>query len=408
MKENRKLLFPALRCVMGDSIYYATFMTFRDIDDWIKPTDEVHPNRELSAWIQRQLMGKHANKIANYLTSQKERFFSAIVVGIYGGEPSWSPLSVHGGPGGEELTQKDTDDLESSVGLLKFSGTESVFAIDGQHRVAGIKKAVQESSELLEDEIVALFVGHEKSPEGIVRTRRLFTTLNKTAQKIKPADRIALDEDDGFAIVTRRLVNEFSPLNKPRLVHFSGTAALPKTNRESLTTIVTLYNIVSDLFIRKVTINGVSKNVFKTSRPADEDLDAVFVYLTKYWKLLIENIPLFARVLGGEGQFGDFRTVENNHLLCRPAGQRAFAKSTQVMMTREIPMEKVVRTLSQQELWINNPRWNNILWDPISKVMLKNATLASSYLLSLAAEPASTEKNGAQLEKILSERGVPG
>src|SRR4051812_10667840 len=127
MKRTR-FLFPALRCRTGDTIYYVSYLTFRDVVEWIKPTDEVHRSKKLSNWIQRQLIKGHADTIADYLLHQNERFFNALVVGVYGGQPSWAPLSVASHPGEVELTDEDRETLSASVGILLFKGTEKLFA----------------------------------------------------------------------------------------------------------------------------------------------------------------------------------------------------------------------------------------------------------------------------------------
>src|SRR5437764_1061111 len=101
--KRRRQLFPALRCRMGDTIYYVSYLSFQDVKDWIKPTDEIHRSKKLSDWIQRQLIKGHADAISAYLLNQKERFFNALVIGIYGGQPSWAPLSVSA-PAAEEIT----------------------------------------------------------------------------------------------------------------------------------------------------------------------------------------------------------------------------------------------------------------------------------------------------------------
>ena len=50
------------------------------------------------------------------------------------------------------------------------------------------------------DEVSVIFVAHEATSQGLERTRRLFTTLNKTDRPVSKGDIIALDEDDVVAI----------------------------------------------------------------------------------------------------------------------------------------------------------------------------------------------------------------
>lgn len=76
-----------------------------------------------------------------------------------------------------------TEDTVSSVGFLTLTGQEKLFALDGQHRLAGIKKAVKDGLDNDPyDELSILFVGHKDTQRGLERTRRLFTTLNKWSQ----------------------------------------------------------------------------------------------------------------------------------------------------------------------------------------------------------------------------------
>ena len=54
--------------------------------------------------------------------------------------------------------------LEGSLGILRLSGEETLFAIDGQHRVQGIKKALEENTELKREEVSVIFVSHRNDP----------------------------------------------------------------------------------------------------------------------------------------------------------------------------------------------------------------------------------------------------
>ena len=92
-----------------------------------------------------------------------------------------------------------------------------------------------------------IFVGHKQTPAGERRTRRLFTTLNKTAKPVSKNEIIALDEDDVMAIIARRLV-EFHPWFQGKRVAFNPTANLAATDTHSLTTIVNLYDVLTILF----------------------------------------------------------------------------------------------------------------------------------------------------------------
>ena len=167
----------------------------------MKAPDEIHERKKLSEWIQREAIDRHSEEISAYLQSNPQRFLGALIIGVYGGQPSWAPVTVHS-PSEEQLTDEQQYRVNSDLGILLLSGSEKLFPIDGQHRVAGIKRALAATKELNTDSLCAIFVGHNpKTEDGKARTRRLFTTVNKRARAVSKAARIALDEDDGFAIV---------------------------------------------------------------------------------------------------------------------------------------------------------------------------------------------------------------
>jgi DNA sulfur modification protein DndB len=171
------IVLPALRARMGDWWYYVATMTFADVARFVKRVRDIREPKELKTWIQRELRPERTKQIADYLRSQPQRFFNAIVVGVYGGEPEWLPVTA-----GESLTVKDVtlgERQTQSFGLIRLTGNEEMFAVDGQHRVEGIKEAVREQPGLGGEEQVVIFVAHKTSPEGRQRTRRLFSTLNK-------------------------------------------------------------------------------------------------------------------------------------------------------------------------------------------------------------------------------------
>ena len=241
MSKQTTNLFPALRSRMADWWYYVTTMTFADVAEWVQPVDKIHERKELKTWIQREIEPERLQQIADYLRNQKQHFFNAIVVGIYGGEPKWLPVEVGENPTHPELSPGERE--RTAFGLLHLSGDEEIFAIDGQHRVEGIREALKSDPKLGKEEVCIIFVGHRTTNAGHCRTRRLFFTLNRYAKPVSESDLIALSEDDGFAIATRRLVDEYPGLDEKRVAKASG-ANLPTGDTESLITLVALYRSI--------------------------------------------------------------------------------------------------------------------------------------------------------------------
>lgn len=151
--------------------------------DYINPTyDKLHKSKILSQMIQKSI-SENSKSIANYLVTQEERFFNALILVVYNGQPVWNEVRI--------------DDVESSdtynLGILTLTGEEKIFPVDGQHRVAGIKKALEINPDLESERVPVVFIGHSKDEIGMQRTRRMFSTLNRYAKPVSLRDIIALD-----------------------------------------------------------------------------------------------------------------------------------------------------------------------------------------------------------------------
>ena len=113
---------PAIRSQMGIWIYYVSSLSFQDILDYISPiNDELHKSKFLSEMIQRSVTDNYKN-IANYLETQKERFFNSLILAVYDGEPEWNEIRI-----------SEFEDGDSPLGILTLSGKEKIFPVDGQH-----------------------------------------------------------------------------------------------------------------------------------------------------------------------------------------------------------------------------------------------------------------------------------
>src|SRR5437660_9590320 len=142
--------------------------------------------------------------------------------------------------------------LDREFGVLTFDGTQQYFALDGQHRLRAIKDAIKKKPELGREDICILMVSHYDTDEGRENTRRLFTNINRNAKNTSTAENIALDVDDGVAIITRRLLTDHEFLSKDGVVRvFSrlgndcdiklAESSIAKTDPKALTTITVLY-----------------------------------------------------------------------------------------------------------------------------------------------------------------------
>lgn len=394
-------LLPALRSRVGDWNYYVTTLSFEEVADLIKAPDEIHERKKLAEWIQREAVESHAEAIADYIVENPQRFLGSLIVGVYGGAPNWTPLNVKV-PDGEGISKDQIARIEGKLGLLRLSGSENLFAIDGQHRVAGIKLALKgdEVAEKIGDDCVsAIFVAHDpKSEAGKQRTRRLFTTVNKKARIISKSAKIALDEDDGFAIVTRRLIDAHWLFEDARkYVLYSSGGSIPATDMTSITSVVGLFEIVRDLY-------GGSLKEFEEIRPDEGSLAEHLELCSEFFDQLIAQIPEYNAVfVSAKARPGDYRKSDKNHLLFRPIGQRAFARAVGLLVSRGDTVAAAVKKLRGAELFIQKEDWHYIVWNPIDETMITNKILlAEAQLLSLAGQPLRNKTIAKKLAELLA------
>ncbi|AHK78742.1 hypothetical protein M911_05670 [Ectothiorhodospira haloalkaliphila] len=337
-KKHKKIVLPALRGVMGDWVFYSCLMDVGELSSRVNFAEEIHENEELSDMIQRHLKRGRAAQIADYLKRQPERFFNSLVIATYGGQPNWHALSdVRSKTAPDELKNL-TEDTVSSVGFLTLTGQEKLFALDGQHRLAGIKKAVKDGLDNDPyDELSVIFVGHKDTKKGLERTRRLFTTLNKTARPVSKGEIIALDEDDVMAICVRRLIEETKLFADNRLA-FVASNNMPTANTTSLTTIANLYDVLTILFTNAYSDLREQKADLQRVRADDQTLDKYLRFAESYFLQLRKNFKAldeFFSAKNTEPVVKKYRGNHGGHVLFRPIGleimTRVIARFTKDM-----------------------------------------------------------------------------
>jgi DNA sulfur modification protein DndB len=288
MKKHPPLTLPCLRGTFGNWIYYAGIVPIREIVARVHFATEIHSSKALSDLIQRSLEGDRATKIAAYLNGNDERFFNSLVLATYDGSPEWYDV-------GNLRSSKNADVLDTmaegsidTLGLLRLEGSENIFALDGQHRLAGMKLALKSDETIADDLVPIILVGHATDAAGSKRTRRLFTTLNKTAVPVRKRDIIALDEDDVMAITARRMVEKDSGFKHPKIAVISSES-MPATNQDSLITIAALYDLLKALF--KHADSLASDYDLRFNRPDDKNLDRYHKVATDYFRALGQPKP---------------------------------------------------------------------------------------------------------------------
>lgn len=359
------LALPALRGTIGDWIYYSCLMPLSELALRVRYAEEIHPNKALSELIQRSLEGPRARHIAGYLRSTQERFFNSLVLATYGGSPDWLEVGNFRSGTKADVLKAIPEASRDALGFLSLSGLERIFAIDGQHRLAGIKKALEEGADLGNEQVPVILVGHKKDVAGMQRTRRLFTTLNKTAVPVRKRDIIALDEDDVMAIVVRRLVETNPSFRDPKIAVI-GSQNIPVGNRVALTTISSLYDILKLLFM--FSVGQRTDRGLRFNRPSDERLDYFYGIATSYFDALADAFEPVGEILTSKdpGTITErHRGPHGGHLLFRPIGLEIVTRVViEVARSKGTDLPSAVKSVDRIPIDLATAPFRNVIWDP--------------------------------------------
>jgi DNA sulfur modification protein DndB len=356
---------PTLRGKMGDWFYYVTLLTLKELSSRTSLVPDIHKNKELSRWIQREVSNR-CEDIVLYLKEQPQRFFNSVICGIYGGKPQWQELDIRNGS--TKLREEERDYLGKTFGILSLSGEEKIFAIDGQHRINAIKLYLQKSNEIADEEIAVIFVAHKNTKEGEVRTRRLFSTLNRYAAPVNISEIIALDEEDNCAILTRWLMEDFVFFNEK--IQFSKTRSMNKNNREHFSNIVLLYDMVTIIltdksFSKNIQLPGFELKKFTSRRQTEDVLNAEFEKLKLYFGKVFNSIPSIRNYF--ETGLVD-RSSNATSLLFRPIGQMILFYVLKI--SKENSKEKkAINYFAKDSFNLNNKVWKKVFIDPEKRTL---------------------------------------
>jgi DNA sulfur modification protein DndB len=311
------------------------------------------------------------------------------VLATYDGSPEWFDV-------GNLRSSKNADVLDSmaegsidTLGLLRLAGSENIFALDGQHRLAGMKLALKTDEEIGDDLVPIILVGHAKDAAGSKRTRRLFTTLNKTAIPVKKRDIIALDEDDVMAITARRMVEKDVAFKHPNIAVISSES-MPATNQDSLITIAALYDLLKSLFKHS---DGLTSDYdLRFNRPDDKDLDDYHKIATEYFLALGRTFAPIAELMSARKPtevVAKYRTPRGGHILFRTIGLDIITQTAIAIAKRdEITAAEAVAQLAKLPTRLDQAPYKGTIWDPTRRVVkAANKVLARKVIFYMLRLP---------------------
>ncbi len=317
LKNKQKIVLPALRGVIGDWVYYTSLMSPKTISTWIKSAKDIREAESLNEVLQRDLNDRKF-QISKYLLEDPNRFFNSIIVGVYDGLPDWLEFDISKKV--EEIGANHDESINESMGLLIFNGDENMFAIDGQHRVAGISIAIEEDlkkeekGRVLKDDIFSvIFLAHIDDVLGRKRTRKLFSDINKNAKPVAKSDKIIIDEEDINAIVTRRIYAEYQYFENGKTIDISSKSNIDKIDKEHFTNIDNLYRVCTIL-----------KNLYKKKKNSvdwdEENIQTLKQVNIDFYDFIINNIKEYSDFFISKQNGLEFYRENNKYLLFRPIG----------------------------------------------------------------------------------------
>ena len=302
-------IYPALRSRMGTWDYYMVKMTASELSQTVRYAAEIHDDRTLDQAIHRVLDQSRVKKdIVEYLKNQPHRFFPPIIVAALEGNPIFHPIEISNDPRFAIFYSESK--LTEAFGVLQFDGTQKYYALDGQHRLAAIKTLLDRNDPLSDgapkdfedDELsVIVIVPNEKGSNNAPRQkyRQLFSDINRYAKPMPSTTNIIMDEENTFAILTRRLITDHTffhsdarkQLESDKIKTTKGKNL--KTGDSYFTSIETLYEMNIRLLSSSKRIStgwgpgseeGPDLKTFKKFRPPEEYIDSLYDELLIYWK----------------------------------------------------------------------------------------------------------------------------
>jgi DNA sulfur modification protein DndB len=293
-------------------------MSADQIASRVMTAKEIREAKALDDHLQRHLQPR-VKKIVRYLKTRDTRFFNSIIVGVFDALPQWLEFNLEAVGKKQEIP--NAHDLATSLGILMFTGSEKMFALDGQHRVAAIKQAQEKfPKQIGTDQYPVIFLAHVDDKEGKVRTRRLFSDINKNAVPVSGGDKVVIDEDDLCAIVTRRVYAEYPLFNGGGEVAVTDKKEqLMQDGRERFTNLLALYTVSKCLrktfHKRRGTLDNDPENIHKFQQT-----------VSNFFDFVIEHEPSLNRYLRQRATTPQAERAHNRSLFFRPIGLEVLAR----------------------------------------------------------------------------------
>ena len=269
MDRNEAIPWPALEGTMGDRPFYMTVLTLRTVARYFEPTS---PSLTAEQRAQRALSERRVPEIVQYLTDKdRDWVFGSLTISYDG----------------------DVEYDEKKRILYLDPATEFV-VVDGQHRLAGIKRIVKEDPLMAQQSIGVMLLAFE----DLSRNQQVFSDLNRTVQKTSRSLDILYDHDDPMTGVVKYVAQQV-PLFKGRVEKNQTSLAV---RSKYFITLSSLYDACRQL------LGG--ERALEALKDEDDAVNAAQEFCVRYWTKLSEVIEPWKEVRDGDIKPSEAR-IEN-------------------------------------------------------------------------------------------------
>ena len=338
MVTDTKQQFPALQGKMGSRTYWVTVWPWGFVRSMIDYAQDLPDSATLppAEKVQRDINFSRVQKqIVPYILSNEDRFFGALIVEGRGSKPEFQPLEGFSG-----------------YGTLTMPGDYILFALDGQHRLAAIKESCLSEPDLAGELQTVILVWHEST----LKTRKLFTHVNKNARPTTSAQNILLDDEDLYAEIARRLERDF-PIFRER-VNWKGNSLSPTTSNVTTAPVLTLS---ARLWLDEYNIRSTLVEL------AEGRVDAYYNEVKGIWEKILPSLAPLQEVLTGAAEM---RQLRDRYIIHTPVGQQSMIHAVQMARQREVPIEDIAARLGKIDWSKSSQLWNRIIYNPDLNRML--------------------------------------
>ncbi|WP_163853737.1 DNA sulfur modification protein DndB [Paenibacillus elgii] len=369
-----------IRGKMGTTEYYLAKIKAGTLIDSVGYASEIleWDDIDIDEQVQRELDDKRVvSDIVPYLVQDPDRFFGSLIVSVYRG---WEKLDFE--PVTEVVPKipKAYHENADDLGFITIPDNKRLIALDGQHRLLSLSVAIRGAKglpagakispetraelkpnpDLADEDITVIFVPHTDT----MVVRKIFNKINRYAKGTSRSDNIITDEDDIYAIITRRIMKQgevLGSVNGQAIVNWTSNTLSSRSKH--LTTISAVYSVTEQLVGKRE----------KKIRPEEKVLTEKTSEVVEYWTEMLERLEVYRKyidIVDGVEKNIDVPSLREKNLLLKPVTQMAVAIGYELAKEKGLTLNEFVQQLNKIDWSYSNPVWSQVLVVPnTSKVI---------------------------------------